>query len=1141
MDRALNPQLLADALGSHPRLPSPEELGSLLAQAEIDLFFGTPTEHARLLVAGWYLHAVAGARAGDFEPLRRQQAGRVAAHVFDVFLQGAGGEPSDDERLRYTVAAQHGYLVGDLAPNAIALASFVATAVPNVRDHPGRASMHAAALLLGLDRRRLRAAVDGWQSEFANLIAQWEDVDASPYGPARATIAGVERLHAYLLAGDAGALDQAIGEFQRALRVTGGADDTDSRWVAALLSDLGGDLAGSSVWAVLPPDRSATARALVLSDPAVLTFWPPQASFLQSTPSPLDPATRRQVLAFPTSAGKTLVAQVMILSHLQTADGDVCVVAPTHSLCREIQDALAPRLGLLRTSVVDAGPVGSDRQVPPTGRVVVMTPERFAGLLRSSVGQVLERFSMFVIDEAHLLAERERGWGLEEALTLLHHLTRETGHRLVLVSAAMGVGAHIISWLTTQDEPLVKSDDWRGPRRLYALYTTEFDSDAANTITEPAAGARLARRRVPVLGRIHLRHSSEQVVRGDFTEPVGWHVFRQTRRGDWQRDGDTTPQLHRVVPLIHHLVEERKTPTLVIVATREDARKLASWVGELLPVAPEAAILADRVQERVGEDHVLPGIIRHGVAYHHGALPTDVQAELEEAARVGQITCLVATATLTEGVNLPFKAVVIASTGYGPEDDFVEIIDPPRLVNALGRAGRACRETEAWLFLVRHGPYQQSVFTQLQLEGADIPLRSSLVASEALDDLAAFELLLATGVDAALHDTGRATNEFCAFVWHLAELLDSFGDEPRVENIMTFVESSLAWAQADDALKLRWRNLVDAAKSAYDATPPHTRRRYAQSGGSLPGAVALDAVRDDAIEAVIAAAPTTVEEWIHALLGEGRLKRLLVLPENRLRGFKPYRTAAATNQLDVDLLSLLQRWVAGDELETLGTAFLSGIANTDYRAEALSEFTSTVFEHHLPWVMGSLVEWMNEELEERDTGLVVPGTITSHIHFGAATPTAIDLMAGGVRSRRLAHTAAAVLGPEIEDLRSRLADMGLQGWRDQLGAYPAELRDLLGYVRRAPKVMTDVLDGTTELVPVAGIASTADGAARLELDETEAEPRPLNVWVGQEVVGQVASDYYSEVRQLLELGFALELHFDGTEMQLSVSLATEAS
>ena len=55
-------------------------------------------------------------------------------------------------------------------------------------------------------------------------------------------------------------------------------------------------------------------------------------------------------------------------------------------------------------------------------------------------------------------------------------------------------------------------------------------------------------------------------------------------------------------------------------------------------------------------------------------------------------------------------------------------------------------------------------------------------------------------------------------------------------------------------------------------------------------------------------------------------------------------------------------------------------------------------------------------------GFVVPVSIASHIHFGAASPTAIErrpagdaarghgLLAGGVRSRRLTHAAASVLG-----------------------------------------------------------------------------------------------------------------------------------
>jgi hypothetical protein len=326
VDRALNLELLREALGDHERLPSPDELQTLLAQAEVNLFLGSTSDTTSLLNAGWYLHAVGGAASfiEQYPPLRRQRASQVAAHIFDVHLQGHEQSLSDYERLRYIVAAQYGYLTGDLAPNAAALLSRLPEAIPSLVGSPGLTSLTAAALLLGLDRRRLSDGLGLWSEELFDLQADWGDLvaraspsaDNTPFGPALRVLEGISRLHQFLLSGAPGALSTASESFTRALQCPGGSGDTDSRWVAALLLDLGQHLGRSSVWSVLPPDKPALARALVLSDPPVLLFWPPQVNFLKGTPSPLDAQSRRQVLAFPTSAGKTLVSQVLIVNHL---------------------------------------------------------------------------------------------------------------------------------------------------------------------------------------------------------------------------------------------------------------------------------------------------------------------------------------------------------------------------------------------------------------------------------------------------------------------------------------------------------------------------------------------------------------------------------------------------------------------------------------------------------------------------------------------------------------------------------------------------------------------------------------------------------------------------------------------------------
>ena len=55
----------------------------------------------------------------------------------------------------------------------------------------------------------------------------------------------------------------------------------------------------------------------------------------------------------------------------------------------------------------------------------------------------------------------------------------------------------------------------------------------------------------------------------------------------------------------------------------------------------------------------LGGLIRNGIAYHHGGLPADDRAYVEQEYLSGNILVLVATSTLAYGVNLPAHLVLI--------------------------------------------------------------------------------------------------------------------------------------------------------------------------------------------------------------------------------------------------------------------------------------------------------------------------------------------------------------------------------------------------------------------------------------------------------------------------------------------------
>ena len=89
MERSLDPELLALALGQHEALPSPAILSEMLAKAELGLLQRKPEFDNDLKWSGWYLHAIGSSEyALETYGVDRQRAAfQISGHIFDLFLQ----------------------------------------------------------------------------------------------------------------------------------------------------------------------------------------------------------------------------------------------------------------------------------------------------------------------------------------------------------------------------------------------------------------------------------------------------------------------------------------------------------------------------------------------------------------------------------------------------------------------------------------------------------------------------------------------------------------------------------------------------------------------------------------------------------------------------------------------------------------------------------------------------------------------------------------------------------------------------------------------------------------------------------------------------------------------------------------------
>jgi replicative superfamily II helicase len=105
--------------------------------------------------------------------------------------------------------------------------------------------------------------------------------------------------------------------------------------------------------------------------------------------------------------------------------------------------------------------------------------------MRLEPTRMLEEYSLFVIDEAHLVGDADRGWVLESALGFLHGATARSHHRIVLLSAALGNRAHVAAWMSLGGIPAQSfHHEWRGPRQAHALFGTWADWER-DEVTRP--------------------------------------------------------------------------------------------------------------------------------------------------------------------------------------------------------------------------------------------------------------------------------------------------------------------------------------------------------------------------------------------------------------------------------------------------------------------------------------------------------------------------------------------------------------------------------------------------------------------------------------------------------------------------------
>lgn len=412
------------------------------------------------------------------------------------------------------------------------------------------------------------------------------------------------------------------------------------------------------------------------------TLLPPQ--YLALRDSTLLTDTANALVCLPTSTGKTLLAELCIFSHVEHGKIGFYVV-PYVALGRQVADKIeghmAPGWTLLR--LFGGYTESIDLPSKHSKCIAVVTPERLDGALRND-GELLKRTSCIVVDEAHTVGSGDRGVRLEGIIARIL-MQQAKGHalKLVLLSAVVPNAGNLQAWIHAAAGATITSS-WTPNTKRLAIWMREGQLTWFHS-TDPLApsGAkptdRLASLTLPWPNIITPRGSD----------------FATTK----VLEG---PNNDNLAFLLEYLWQRFQAPILCVCPTRDMTRKIAAAAAKRFPIIEPPPESIAKLITAITDDHPhlghLAKSLRRGVAFHNASLPHGLRASIEDAAKACDLKVVVSTTTLAEGVDLPFRATVLADWLTYSGDHQVPL-SPLLVRNIAGRAGRAGYFTEGDLIL----------------------------------------------------------------------------------------------------------------------------------------------------------------------------------------------------------------------------------------------------------------------------------------------------------------------------------------------------------------------------------------------------------------------------------------------------------
>ena len=424
-----------------------------------------------------------------------------------------------------------------------------------------------------------------------------------------------------------------------------------------------------------------------------------------------------------TSAGKTLLAELAVIDTLAHDRRQAIILVPLKSMVHERKKQFSDDMPHpFRVYAASSDYMENDeRLLQGDYDVAIIVYEKFFAMLGQENPQIMNNCGLLVVDELAMLSKDQRGPKLELALEMVRRNHSNT--RIMCLATSDCSSEKVCRWLNIDEEHHIFS----AARPVALEEHLLLLNGQGRYRTIPSDCEELSADSNPELHEEHL------------TIP------------GYQSDWKVNEKKKQLLQVVLQKLYDRKADfrVLIFVSSQTEASSIASYLRNSIstlfpPISHQnqsqeyESFLRNlgNCEEDEGQLNLIQNLIPHGIAYHHAGLSVTLRELIEEQfqQQASFLKVIVATETLTIGVNMPFDAMIMLSNRVPRGEGAPIRLTQQEYRNYIGRAGRLgqCNSTGiTYVFLEEQQDmsyYWKSFNNREEIESALVSAEESYLA-----------------------------------------------------------------------------------------------------------------------------------------------------------------------------------------------------------------------------------------------------------------------------------------------------------------------------------------------------------------------------------------------------------------------------